>query len=99
MDINSPEDFREQPVIDIEVEFVGGAQNAWTINDEPDNPVIQSPRTLAFRFLTTEVRIQRRNVLWWGYRERIDRIPLKKEGAPTTPAQQLEGGTAGDEDA
>lgn len=95
MEINSPDDFREQPVIDIEVEFVGGAQNAWTINDEPDNPVNEREREIYFRFLKTLVTVERRNILWWGLTRRIDRIPLKKEGALSTAPQQPEGGMAG----
>lgn len=96
MEINSPDDFREQPVIDIEVEFIGGAQNAWTINDEPDNqPSNEDGNSILFTFLNAAVIIERRNVLWWSLRRRIDRIPLKKEGALSTAPQQPEGGMAG----
>lgn len=98
MEIQDVADFRDQPVIDIEVEFIGGVQNAWTINDEPDNPVFVSERTVRFTFLDTEVVIERRNVLWWGTRERIDRIPVvKQKEAPTQTSRQPEGGVAGDD--
>ena len=98
MEINSPDDFREQPVIDIEVEFVSGRNAAWTINDEPDTwpgPVQENAAEIRFDFLTAEVVVERRNVEWFSIRHRIDRIPIKKEGALSTAPQQPEGGMAG----
>lgn len=97
MEIQTPEDFREQPVIDIEVEYIGGSQNGWTINDEPDNQPFITEKTIRFRFLDREIIIERRNVLSWSWGHRIDRIPVKQNGAPTQASQQPEGGVAGDE--
>lgn len=97
MEINSPEDFREQPVIDIDVEFVNGSRNTWTINDEPDNQPTCIDGTLSFRFLNAQVSVIARNMLWGSIASRIDRIPLKKEGTPTPASQQPEGGMTGNE--
>lgn len=87
MDINTPDEFIEKPVIDIDVTFGLAQPMRWTINDTPDAQFKNAPQGIQFFIVETQelVRIERAQIAWSAIRRRIDRIPVKKPVAVPQP--------------
>lgn len=90
MDINTPDDFIDIPVIDIDVEFGGAVPpGRWTVKDEPATKFKNQQLAISFLFRpdngpAQEVRLERRFIAWSGITRRIDRVPVKKVGGAQT---------------
>lgn len=81
MEIVTPQEFIEKPVIDIDVEFIGAPGMRWTINDVLETKFVNdSLDGMTFCIAETghTVHIPTQNVAWYSVRYRIDRIPVKK---------------------
>ena len=80
MEVTSPDEFIEKPVIDINVEFMGAPFMQWTINDTPDAQFHNGEKRIRFHIveLNQDVAIERCNIAWASIGRRIDKIPVKK---------------------
>jgi len=80
MDVTSPDEFIDKPVIDIDVTFCNAPAMGWTINDTPEAQFKSGACAITFTIVETgqEVSIERNAIAWSSITRRIDRIPVPK---------------------
>lgn len=81
MEIETPQEFIERQVIDIDVEFIGAPPAHWTINERTDGPsYVLGMDNITFDIPETgqKIAINRRNIAWTSIMKRVDRIPVPK---------------------
>ncbi|MEQ1574441.1 MAG: hypothetical protein ABL993_09370 [Vicinamibacterales bacterium] len=86
---HSATEFREEPVIDVDFEFVGAPNQSHTLRPGDTIKLSKDKTQYVIRRGEATVRVERANVAWMSTTTRIDRIPLT--GSPAQKLPQFQG--------